>query len=45
MFERSENNSFNPCNSWIKRWEVERQESLELKNILGSIYTKTSVKR
>jgi len=28
-----------------EKWEVERQESFELKNILGSIYSKTSVKR
>jgi len=28
-----------------EKWEIIRQESLELKNILGSIYSKTSVKR
>ncbi len=28
-----------------EKWEFERQESLELKRILGSIYSKTSIKR
>ena len=28
-----------------ENWKIQRQESLELKNILGSIYSKTSVKR